>query len=132
MEEIVKETVVTQGRSNSYTPVYKDVVHEATTTQFLEYIVYFLLGIIEILLGFRFLLKLMGASLQSSFVAAIYGFSGVLIAPFQGIFRNGFTQGVETTSVFEPSIIVAVIVYGVFAWGLVKLIRLSSGEKQID
>jgi len=93
-------------------------------------LVYFFFGLLEILLAFRLLLKLTGASMSSSFVGLIYNLTGIFILPFEGIFRRGFSQGLETTSVLEPATLVAVIVYAVLAWGIVKLIRISSGEKQ--
>lgn len=52
--------------------------------------------------------------------------------PFEGIFRRGFTHGLETTSVIEPSVAVALIVYAILAWGIVKLMRIFSGEKQVN
>lgn len=119
MAEIIEETVVA-------TPVKS----EATKSQTREYLVYYFFGAVEILLGFRLVLKLMGASLSSGFVKLIYAITGIFIMPFEGIFRRGFTQGIETTSVIEPSTIVAIIVYIVLAWGIVKLIRIFSGEKQ--
>jgi len=82
------------------------------------------------MLAFRLILKLTGASLQSAFVGLVYGVTGVFILPFEGIFRRGYAQGVETTSVLEPSTLVAIAVYAVLAWGIVKLIRVLSGEKQ--
>ncbi len=117
MAEIVKETITSAKR-------------EATGSQTVEYLVYFFFGALEILLAFRLVLKLMGASLSSTFVGLIYGLTGIFILPFEGIFRRGFTQGVETTSVLEPSTLIAVIVYAVLAWGIVKLIRILSGEQQ--
>jgi len=61
----------------------------------------------------------------------IYGLTGIFIWPFEGIFRRGFAQGVETTSVLEPATLVALIVYAILAWGIVKLIRIYSMEKQV-
>ena len=40
-------------------------------------------------------------------------------------------EGIETTSVLEPSTIVAIIVYAVVAWGVVMLIRIMSRERQV-
>ena len=131
MAEIIKETITTKGNDvnpNVNTPVKR----EASNPQTIEYLVYFLFGIIEVLLAFRLVFKLIGASLSSAFVGFIYGLTGVFILPFEGIFRRGFAQGVETTSVFEPSTLVAIIVYVVLAWGIVKLIRIFSGEQQTD
>ncbi|OGM24658.1 hypothetical protein A2962_01305 [Candidatus Woesebacteria bacterium RIFCSPLOWO2_01_FULL_39_61] len=92
--------------------------------------IYFLFGVLEILLVFRLILKLLGANVSSAFVRLIYSLTGIFILPFEGIFRRGFTQGIETASVFEPSTLVAIIVYAVLAWGVVKLVRVLSGERQ--
>ena len=105
---------------------------EASNTQTAEYLIYYVLGTLEILLAFRLLLKLAGASLSSGFVRMIYGLTSIFVWPFEGIFRKGFAQGVETTSVLEPATIVALIVYAILAGGIVKLVRISSGEKQIN
>jgi hypothetical protein len=129
MAEIVKETITTQ-EDNTNTVTKTPVKRGATSSQTVEYLVYFLFGALEILLAFRLVLKLTGASISSAFVGLIYGITGVFILPFEGIFHRGFAQGVETTSVFEPSTLVAIIVYVVLAWGIVKLIRILSGEKQ--
>jgi hypothetical protein len=129
MAEIIKETTTTQDANAS--PVVKAPIEkEATSFQTFEYLVYFFFGVLEILLAFRLVLKLMGASLSSAFVGLIYGLSGIFIAPFEGIFRRGFSQGIETTSVLEPATLVAIIVYAVVAWGIVKLVRIFSGKKQ--
>jgi len=106
------------------------VVNEATKSQKIEYVVYFFFGVLEILLAFRLVLKITGASLTSWFVRLIYNLTRFFIQPFNGIFSKGYTQGVETTSVLEPATIVAIIVYIILAWGAVKLIRISSGEQQ--
>lgn len=121
MTEITEETVVV-------TPVKV----KATNSQTVEYLVYFFFGILETLLIFRLVLKLTGASISSAFVGLVYGLTGIFILPFEGIFRRGFSQGIETTSVLEPSTLVAIIVYAVFAWGIVKLLRVLSGEKQVS
>ncbi len=134
MAEISKETITTQG--NNINPEVNTTTkntsfkNEATSSQTVEYLIYFLFGFLEILLAFRLVLKLTGASMSSAFVGLIYGLTGIFILPFEGIFRRGFAQGVETTSVLEPSTLVAIIVYAVLAWGIVKLLRILSGEQQ--
>lgn len=134
MTEIAKETVMTQGSNTA--PVVNTTTKstssrsEATSSQTVEYLIYFFFGALEVLLAFRLVLKLMGASMASGFVGLIYGLTGIFILPFEGIFRRGYTQGVETTSILEPSTLVAIIVYAVLAWGIVKLTRIFSGEKQ--
>jgi len=125
MAEIVRETTVTTQENDTNTDN-----KGATSSQTIAYIVYFLFGILEVILAFRLIFKLMGASTSSSFVSLIYSLTGIFILPFEGIFRRGFTQGLETTSVLEPSTLVAIIVYAVLAWGIVKLIGIFSGERQ--
>jgi len=65
------------------------------------------------------------------FVDLIYRITGIFILPFNGIFRQATTTGVETTAILEPATIVAIIVYILIAWGIVKLIGLIS-RKQAD
>src|SRR3990170_3086566 len=123
MTEIRKETVTTEN-AGPKAAVTTEVKSVATGTQMVEYLIYFFFGALEILLAFRLVLKLMGASISSTFVGLIYGLTGIFILPFEGIFRRGYTQGIETTSVLEPSTLVAIIVYAVIAWGIVKLLRI--------
>jgi glucan phosphoethanolaminetransferase (alkaline phosphatase superfamily) len=133
MAKLVKETIVTTQSVPVSEPIMESPVKLAAThSQTIEYIVYFFLGTLELFLAFRFVLKLMGASVSSAFVELVYGVSGIFILPFEGIFRRFITQGVETSSVLEPATIVAIVVYAVIVWGIVKLVRISSGEEQTD
>lgn len=130
MAEIIKETISTVGNESDV--VMNAPVQEATNSQTVEYVVYFMFGVLEVLLAFRLLLKLFGASSSSFFVRFIYSTSGIFVLPFEGIFRKWFAQGAEVTSVLEPATLVALLVYAVLAWGVIKLIRISSGEKQAE
>lgn len=112
------------------TELVEQVKVKASSTQQIEYIVYYLLGALEVILLFRLILKVMGASTASGFVRMIYTLSAIFVMPFEGIFQRGVTQGLETVAVFEPATVVAIVVYALIAWGIVKLIRISSGEKQ--
>jgi len=129
MTEIVKETVTAQ-KEGPKAAVTTEVKSVATSLQTVEYLIYFILAAVEILLAFRLIFKLMGASVNSSFVSLIYSLTRIFILPFEGIFRRGFTEGIETTSVLEPSTLVAMIVLAIAAWGIVKLLHIFSGEKQ--
>lgn len=131
MAEIVKETVVTQNEGPK-AAVTTETKRVATSSQTIEYLIYFAFGALEILLAFRLILKLLGASTSSTFVSFVYGLSGIFVLPFEGIFRRAVTQGIETASILEPSTLVALIVYAVLAWGIVKLTRIFSGEKQTE
>jgi hypothetical protein len=126
MANYSKETVTTQEEGNGKVPSKR----EATGSQTVGYLVYFLFGVLEILLAFRLVLKFLGANPSSSFVNLIYNLTRIFVLPFSGIFPAGFSQGVVTTSVFEPATLVAIIVYAVIAWGIVELVRIISGQRQ--
>src|SRR3990167_3744984 len=88
---------------------------KADSSQTINYIVYFFFGIIEILLVFRLVFKLMGANPSSSFVNTIYSLTDILVAPFSGIFRQAVTEGIETSSILEPAVLIGIVVYAVAA-----------------
>ena len=90
--------------------------------------VWYILGVIEILIGLRFVLKIFGANPNSGFVDFIYNITGILTGPFDNIFGVSSAQTGEVRSVFEPSIIVAAIVYALIAWGVVKLLTLNRSK----
>lgn len=92
----------------------------------IEYIIYFLFGIMEMLLILRLAFKLTGANPISSFVGFTYQLTEIFITPFAGIFSQTTSQGLETTSVFEPATLVAIVVYGVFAWGISQIMLILS------
>jgi hypothetical protein len=129
MAEIIEKTTTTREDDINRTQNVP-VKSEATGFQTFEYLVYFIFGALEILLAFRLVLKLTGASMGSSFVGLIYGLTGIFIMPFEGIFHKGFAQGIETTAVLEPATLVAIIVYAILAWGIVKLIRIFSRKEE--
>src|SRR5687768_17519939 len=64
-------------------------------------VVWYILGVLEIMLAFRFALKLFGANPSSGFVDFVYNVSGVLTAPFDSIFNVATTKTSEIQSVFE-------------------------------
>ena len=84
-----------------------------------------IVGVVDVLIAGRFLLKLLGASTQSSFVAFIYGVTAPLVGPFRGIFANSGAAN----NVFEPAALVAIAVFALIGWGAVVLIRISTAPK---
>jgi hypothetical protein len=128
---ITKE-IVTSTNTNQDKIITTPVRSGATKSQTNEYLVYYLFGAIETLLVFRLILKLAGAGINSWFVSIIYTLSKFFVMPFEGIFRKSLNQGIETTSVFEPATIIALIVYSVLAVGIVKLIRILSKNSKMN
>ena len=92
-------------------------------------IVYYILGILEALFAFRLIFKLLGPNPGSIFVSLIYTISRVFLAPFNGIFRAAVNSGIENQSVLEPTTIIAMIVYALIAYGIVRLIQIYGTPK---
>jgi hypothetical protein len=88
-------------------------------------IIWYIVGAIEILLAFRFVLKLLGANPDSGFVSFIYSLTHIATAPFDNIFKVTSSSSGDVHSVFEPSILVAGIVYALIGWGIVKLVNVK-------
>lgn len=83
-------------------------------------VIWYILGVVEVLLVSRILLQIIGANLNSGFTSLIYSLSAPLAAPFSGIL--GVTA--SSRSLFEWSTLIAMAVYAVVAVGLVKLFQL--------
>ena len=87
-------------------------------------IVYYILGVLEVLLAFRLVFKLLGANAASPFVAFLYSLTQIFLYPFTGIFPIASAKGIEVQAVLEPTTIIAMNVYAVIAWGIDKLIGI--------
>jgi hypothetical protein len=83
-------------------------------------IIWFILGFIEVLLAFRFVLRLLGANPLVGFTNLIYSVTMPLAAPFSGIL--GVT--ISENFAIEWSTIIAAIVYFIVASGLIYLLGL--------
>lgn len=84
-------------------------------------IVWYILSIIEVLLAFRFVLKLLGANPDAGFSAFIYGVTYVFASPFLNVFSKSYVAG----SVFEWTTLLAMLVYWIIAMGIVKMFLMS-------
>ncbi|MFZ2149564.1 MAG: YggT family protein [Minisyncoccia bacterium] len=84
-------------------------------------IVWYILGILEALLMFRFVLKLLGANPNAGFSNFIYDVTYVFAAPFLAVFRTSRGGG----SVLEWSTLLAMLVYYLIALAIVKLFFMS-------
>lgn len=91
-------------------------------------VVLYLLDVLEVLLAFRFFLRLLAANPASPFVQFVYAVSEPFVYPFRGIFPQIRAQG----SVLEWSVVLAMIVYAIVAWGIVRFIWLLSAHEDIE
>ncbi len=84
-------------------------------------IVWYLVGILEALLAFRFVLKLLGANPQAGFTNFIYSITQPFAAPFLNVFRVPRVEG----SVLEWTTLLAMLVYFLIALAIVKLLVMG-------
>ena len=80
-------------------------------------IVWYILGLLEVLLAFRFILKLLGANPDAGFSSFIYGVTYIFATPFISVFRTTYVEG----SIFEWTTALAMLVYWIVAMGIIKL-----------
>lgn len=128
MAEITKEVVVSKDGNTTKASTSTNTKAVVSDSETVERVIYFFFGVIEVLLAFRLILKVTGASMSSSFVSGIYAVAGIFAMPFDGIFRKGSESGM----IFEPGTLVAILVYAILAWGIVKLLQVFSGEEQVN
>lgn len=85
-------------------------------------VIYYVGGALIVLLALRFVLALLGANRDNPFAAFVFDLSNVFVSPFFGLFSYEPTYGVST---FEPSTVVAIIVYAILTVGIAKLFTLN-------
>ena len=83
-----------------------------------------LFGVVIALIGIRFVLLLLGANPDAGFTSFIYGVTGPLVAPFEGMFGAPDTG----TGVVDPASLVAIVVYALRGWLITKLVWLALGD----
>lgn len=88
----------------------------------------FIIGLAELALGLRFILKLFAASASAPFVQWIYSASGSLLEPFRGIFPTAVLT--TTGSVFEFSTLFAILVYALMGYLVTEFIRWLARSSQ--
>lgn len=84
-------------------------------------IVWYILGLVEVLLAFRFVLKLLGANPAAGFTDLIYTVTAPFAGPFVTVFKTAKVQG----STFEWTTLLAMLVYYVVAWGIIKMLVMG-------
>jgi uncharacterized protein YggT (Ycf19 family) len=78
-----------------------------------------ILAVVELFLGLRFLMGLLGANPRTPFVAWIRDMSDPLLEPFRGAFPSPVIEG---GYVFEFNTLFAIVVYALAAYILVELL----------
>lgn len=100
------------------------VTHQDRTTKPLfraTQVVWYILWVIEILLAFRFFLRLIGANPLAGFTNFIYTLSYPFAEPFRAVIGTTYVEG----AVFEWTTLLAMVVYWILASAIVKLMLLG-------
>lgn len=84
-------------------------------------VVWYILGLLEALLAFRFVLKLLGANSGAGFADFIYAATYPFAAPFLSVFNLTKVQG----SIFEWTTLLAMLVYWLVAMAIVRLFLMG-------
>ncbi len=92
-------------------------------------ILWYLLGFVEIVLAIRFILKMAGANPESGFADFMYSLSHPFVGPFLGLFSPTIGPGAETTAYIEWSTLVAMVIYVLLVWGIMKLLQFGKPTK---
>ena len=117
-QQIVKKTTMDAPAAKGEAP---QKVYEKKKTIFRSnQIIWYILGVVEVLLVFRLILKVLGANPYVGFTSLIYSVTNPLALPFSGIFATSTTGN----SMIEWSTVIAAFVYLCVAWGLVYLLNL--------
>lgn len=86
----------------------------------------FLVGLLEILLVLRFVLRVAGANTQNTFAQFIYNISDPFVAPFSTLFISPTTR--DAGSIFDLNVLVAIVIYALLGWIAISLVRYLQGR----
>lgn len=105
-----------------------DVDGSNSTALTIANFVYILTGAVLSLLVVRIIFSLLGANRTNGFADFIYSLSQPLVAPFIGLFSIETQFGVSR---LEIESVVAMIVYALLGWLLVRIV-LASSDKVVE
>jgi len=116
--------VVKSGPHGEYEH-HEKIIEDAGVTrrQTIDRIVQFIwlvFGILEALLGLRFVLRLIAANPASPFAQLVYNFTNLFMWPFAGLTASPRAGGM----VLETPVLIAMLTYGFLAWVLVSIVGI--------
>ncbi len=131
MQEDMQETEVRETTTrDGDTTVKKQAVARTEHTSgvvVLQRVVWFIAGLIGVIIALRFVFLLLGANRGASFTDFVYSLSAPFVAPFVGIFG----EPVYGTVVFEVSSLLAIAMYLLIAWGIAKLFTIARPRDEV-
>jgi uncharacterized protein YggT (Ycf19 family) len=124
-EQIQQVRKVSSGGITTRTTKVTDDAPQAITNErsnTIVRIVWFVVGILLVLLAFRFVFILLGANPNNGFANFIYSVSYPFAAPFFGLFGYTLKYGISRV---ELSTLVAMVVYALIAFGITTLLTIG-------
>ena len=121
-EPVVSETVVEREPSIQ---TQRQVIEDSSASgrvlvARIAGLIWLLFGVLDALIVVRIILKLIAANPSSGFAQIVYSITNIFLAPFSGLVASSAVGN----GVFEIPSVIAIIVYSLLAWGIVRLFRL--------
>lgn len=92
---------------------------EARVTGFkVTQLIWLMLGLLQGVLGLRFIFKLIAVNPANAFATLLYSVTDLFVAPFASLMGAPAASGM----VLELSTLLAMIVYGLVGWAIVRLV----------
>lgn len=91
-------------------------------------IVWYVLNVLEVLLAFRFVLKMFGANPAAGFSSLIYSLTYPFAEPFLAVFN--VTR--VATATIEWTTLLAMAVYWLLAWAIVRLFVMGKPVSEVE
>ncbi len=111
--------------------VVDPAAERAAAVDWVSRLVWFIVGLMAVLLAIRFVLLLVGANESAGFAQLIYALTGWMVAPFAGLFGRHITYpGAAGTGVLEFESLVAIVVYILIGWLITKVAELMLGTNR--
>jgi uncharacterized protein YggT (Ycf19 family) len=124
--ERISKTVEPAPAASQATEVKEVTDRSVSGATLLARIIWYIAGVILVLLAFRFVLALLGANSANQFANFIYTASHPFVAPFFSLFGYRMQYGVSR---FEIYTLVAMAVYAIIAYGLAKLVTIDRPDR---
>jgi hypothetical protein len=112
--------------------VIDPAAEKAAAVNWVNRFIWFIVGIMVVLLAIRFVLLLAGADPGAGFAQLIYGLTNWMVAPFAGLFGAEWNlgPGAVAASRVAPEVLVAMLVYLLLGFLITKLADLLLGTNR--
>jgi hypothetical protein len=114
---VTEEPAAAAGQKTVQTDTRRTTTSGPAGTEFARRIVVFLFGLIQIVIGARIVLLLIGAQEANTIVTAVLNVSQIFVAPFEGILRTDAIHAAGST--LDVAAVVAFV-----GWTVLELIVL--------